>query len=179
MDLLVSESELKVYPSPYARDIKVFSEIIERDNTESKEVARKELAYVYHMSSTDSVYFNYSEEDRKQEVINDYFDSDWEPDELVDAAIARYKELTTTKEERLLESAGNAIDKLSAYLDDIDLTAVDDRGKPKHSAKDLVQNLKRIPDVVDSLRDLRKQVEKGRVDEGQVRAGAELTEFNR
>lgn len=62
-----------------------------------KLVAKKELAYVYHMGSPDSPYMSYSDKERPKRLAVDLFGDispDWRPDEVIQQAINKYKELT-------------------------------------------------------------------------------------
>ena len=53
-----------------------------------KLMARKELAYVYHMSSDEGPYFSFAPKERHQRLANDLFeDHKWEPDAEILAGI--------------------------------------------------------------------------------------------
>lgn len=174
-------------PTEQARTIKVFSDIVRRDRGSAgdadgryKQRACQELAYIYHMCDFRSPYFNVPEEDRSSALITDIFgDDDWEPDELVQEGLELYQELTQTPSMRLLDAAQVSVAELERYFRDVDFDETDEKGKYKYTAKDLMSNLEKLSKLVDSLSDLRKQVEKEQQVETENWGGVQLNEFNK
>ena len=68
--------------------------------------------------------------------------------------------------------------KLEKYFEDIDLTIVDDHGKPIFSAKDLVANLSKVGDVVSGLHRLEELVKKEDQKSSKVRGGVEINKYS-
>ena len=148
MDLLTI-SDNKVIPSAYTLVIPEF-----------KALSAQELGYVYYMCDHRSPFYVYDEEKRQEEVIASVFKKKYTITSKIEAACHKYKELTETSAVKLLKAAKASVTKLEKYFRDIDLTLVDDNGKPIYTAKDLVQNLSKMGDVVSGLSKLEEQVKK-------------------
>lgn len=100
--------------------------IWERDESEDKQQAQGELAYIYHMADPRSVYRKLPEEKREKQIIEDYLGESFHSDKDIDAAIEKYKLLYETPSMRFLKSVEKVLDKLAKYLNDVDIT--DGRG---------------------------------------------------
>jgi hypothetical protein len=149
---LLTVSENKVIPSPYTLTIPEF-----------KVLKIEELSYVYYMVDHRSPFAVYDEEKRHEEVSKSVFknkNTKKLPWSKINAGCDRYKELTETSAVKLLKSARASITKLEKYFKNIDLTLVDDNGKPIYSAKDLVANLSKMGDVIAGLSKLEELVKK-------------------
>ena len=139
MDLLTI-SDNKVIPSVYTLTIPEFDAL-----------SIKELAYVYYMCDHRSPFAVYDEERREEEVIKSVFKKKYKISSKIKAACSKYKELTETSAVKLLKAARASVTKLEKYFRDIDLTMIDDNGRLMFSAKDLVQNLSKMGDVINGL----------------------------
>jgi len=157
----------KAMPSPYARMILEF-----------KPLTDKELAYVFFMIDYRSPYSVYEWEQRKKEVKNSVFDKKWEETPKVVTACIKYEELTETSAVKLLKAARDSVIKLQAYFRDIDLTVLDDNGKPIYHAKDLINNLEKMGKVVDGLTRLEDIVRKEQQAANSNRGGVEVNKYS-
>ena len=167
-------------PSPYTLVIKEFNKLNTRDKSKAKEKALKELAYVYFKCNHNSPYAIYDGDEKESKIITSIFgeDSKWYPDEVVKAACKKYLELMDTHAILLLKSARKSVKKLEKYFEDIDLTLLDDNGKPIYSAKDLVANLTKVVDVVLGLSKLEEIVKKEEQERAVTRGGVEVNKYN-
>ena len=167
-------------PSPYTLVIKEFKKLYKRDKSKGKETAMKELAYVYFRCNHNSPYAIYDGEEKDGKIKNSLFgeESKWKSDVVVEAACDRYINLMDTHAILLLKSARNSIKKLEKYFDDVDLTLLDDNGKPIYSAKDLVANLTKVGDVVQGLSKLEDIVKREEQERASTRGGVELNKYN-
>lgn len=163
MDLLTI-SDKKVIPSAYTLTIKVF-----------KGLQLNELAAVYYFTDHKSPYTIYPKEERKERLITD-LGVKWSS--KLDVAIDKYKELTETSAIKLLKSARASIGKLEKYFEVIDLTLVDDNGKPIFAAKDLVANLTKMGDVVQGLSKLEEIVKKDQQAVSLNRGGVVVNKYS-
>lgn len=155
-----------------------FKALWERDKTKHKGTAVKEISYIVFLYSFKSPYLAYSERDRKTKILRDYFgDQEWEPDDVVKAAIKRYNELQETATTRLLNSSLRLCDKVTEYFDSIDFYEKDKMGKPIHSLNDVVKNMKDVGPVVKSLESLKDQVLKEQMDKSIIRGGTDIGLF--
>ena len=148
MELLII-SDNKVLPSPYTLTISEF-----------KDLSNDELAYVYYMVDHKSPFSVYDEEKRHEEVSQSIFKKKYKRSKKIELAEIKYKELTETSAVKLLKAARASVTKLEKYFRDIDLTLMDDNGRLMFSAKDLVQNLSKMGDVINGLSKLEEQVKK-------------------
>ena len=148
MDLL-TVSDNTVLPSPYTLTIPEF-----------KVLTIEELAYIYYMTDHKSPFSVYDEERRHDEVSQSIFKKKYKRSKKIELAEIKYKELTETSAVKLLKAARASVTKLEKYFRDIDLTLMDDNGRLMFSAKDLVQNLSKMGDVINGLSKLEEQVKK-------------------
>ena len=148
MDLLTI-SDNQVIPSAYTLTIPEF-----------KVLSAQELAYVYYMCDHKSPFSVYDEERRDEEVSKSIFKKKYKVSSKMKAACDKYKELTETSAVKLLKAARASVTKLEKYFRNIDLTMMDDNGRLMFSAKDLVQNLSKMGDVINGLSKLEEQVKK-------------------
>ena len=79
---------------------------------------------------------------------------------------------------RLLRAARESVIKLEKYFRDIDLTLVDDNGRPIFHAKDLISNLEKMGKVVDGLRNLEEIVKKEEQAANTNRGGIEVNKYS-
>tara|TARA_B110000908_G_scaffold161385_1_gene205642 strand:- start:297 stop:803 length:507 start_codon:yes stop_codon:yes gene_type:complete len=155
-------------PSPYTLTILEF-----------KELDTKELAYVFFMCDHKSPFAVYGVEQRHEEVkLSIYGKSKWTASSKVNAACDKYRKLKETSAVKLLKAARHSIVKLERYFDTVDLTLLDDNGKPIYHAKDLVANLSKMGDVVDGLIKLEDQVKKQEQVNTNARGGVVVNKYS-
>ena len=169
MELLVISDDLRAYPRPEFANVDEFKKLIRRDRGspgdsggKKKQRASMELAYIFHLVDPGSPYRVYEESLRAEKVKGDLFKDypDWEPDPILEAALAKYCDLKRTPTTELLKAAMSAVNKLTDYFDKLDFTLTDDNGRPIYNAKDVVSNLSNLGKVVEGLQKLREQVER-------------------
>ena len=167
-DLLYINND-KVVPSPYALTIGEF-----------KVLTLEELSFVYFMVDHRSPFSVYDWEQRGIEVKNSIFGEKkkWSPSSKVLGACDKYEKLIETSAVRLLKAAKESIVKLEKYFRDIDLTMMDDHGKPIFHAKDLIANLSNMGKVVDGLTRLEDIVKKEEQAANTNRGGVEVNKYS-
>tara|TARA_R100000951_G_scaffold65411_1_gene55197 strand:+ start:906 stop:1412 length:507 start_codon:yes stop_codon:yes gene_type:complete len=167
MELLEIVDNVAV-PSPYTLTILEF-----------KDLDTKELAYIYFMHDHRSPYAVYDISQRHDEVILGlYGKTKWKASNKVLAACNKYKELKETSAVKLLKSARSSVVKLEKYFESVDLTLMDDNGRPIFHAKDLVANLSKMGDVVDGLSKLEEQVRKQEQINTNTRGGVVVNKYS-
>tara|TARA_R110002074_G_scaffold116259_1_gene247471 strand:- start:1687 stop:2205 length:519 start_codon:yes stop_codon:yes gene_type:complete len=171
MDLLTI-SDNKVIPSAYTLTIKEFAKLA------SRKTSAKELSYVYHMCDHSSPFAVYDVDVRHAEVASSIFNVNWEPDKYVKAACDKYAELKETHAIKLLKAARSAVNKLKNYFEIIDLTAIDENGRPIYQAKDLVANLSKMGDVISGLTKLEDLVKKEKQSVSANRGGVVVNKYS-
>ena len=74
--------------------------------------------------------------------------------------IELYKKLTTTISAELLRSTKVAVDKVRKFLEDIDLTEVDDKGRLVYPINTVTAAIKQVPQLAKEVREAEKIVAK-------------------
>jgi hypothetical protein len=166
-DLLVI-ADNKAIPSAYALTIAEF-----------KKLKAQELAFIYFMINHNSPFAVYDWDVRIKEIkISLYGNKEWTPSSKLLSACDKYEQLLETSAVRLLKAARESIVKLEKYFRDIDLTVMDDNGKPIYHAKDLINNIEKMGKVVDGLTRLEDIVRKEEQAANTNRGGVEVNKYN-
>jgi len=158
--------------APEALMIKEFKKIWNRDRTSTKNKALREFSYIYHTTDYQSIYRNYHIDTREGKIILDIFDDrQWKPDNEVGAAKNKYEELQTTLSMQLLNDVELGLTKLRDYFRDIDFADDDTNGM---AAKNFIQNVKSMGELVKGMKTLKDEVEKELTDNMQLRGRTEI-----
>jgi hypothetical protein len=152
----IVKNEVRLNPDIIA--VPAFNVLWERDTSRNKTTAKKELSYIVFLSDFKSPYRDLPPKEKVSIIRADIFGkrSDWKPDELVQEAIDKYRQLQKTPTMYLLESAEEAVDKLANYFRTVDFEGADDIGK---AAKDLASSVVTVGNIRKSLSSLKQQVE--------------------
>ena len=154
----------KVIPSPYVLTIPEFSKL-----------KIEELSAVYFFVDHRSPYSVYEEEDRWNH-IKDLLKVAATP--KISAAIDKYKELSESSAVKVLKAARESVTKLEKYFKDVDLTMMDDNGKPIFHAKDLISNLANMGKVINGLEELEELVKKQQQKDNPNRGGVVTNKYS-
>lgn len=166
----------KVTVSEEALLLAPFKKIWERDTSETKERALMELAYIYFMVDPRSDYqYIVDIHERHQAVkTGEGFKSSWRADKAVKDAMKFYESFNTTAA-LLLADTRVAVDKLRKMLRDIDLNAVDDKGKPIYTLNSITSTIKQVPALAKDLDEAERALAKETAKEGKMRGSGEKT----
>ena len=147
---------------------------------EFKSLSAEELAFVYFMIDHRSPFSVYEWKQRIVEVKNSIFGEKkkWTPSSKVLGACDKYEKLIETSAVRLLKAARESIVKLEKYFRSIDLSLVDDNGRPIFHAKDLINNLEKMGKVIDGLTRLEEIVKKEEQAANTNRGGIEVNKYS-
>lgn len=149
-----------------------FKKVYNSDKTNNKNKFYEFLTILYFTYDPRSD-FNYivHEEDRLKEVCeaNGFKKPNFNNYEL--DCIELYKKLTQTSASLLLERTKVAVDKLGKFLEKIDLTEEDDKGKPKYTVNTVVTAIKQVPQLAKDVMEAEKTVAKEIAEEGRARGG--------
>ena len=163
-DLIIIKDKVAT-PSAYTLLIKEF-----------KDLKIEELGYVYFMCDHRSAYAVYEWDKRHEEVMQSLKLKDIS--KKVEIACDKYNELIETSAVKLLKAARESVKKLETYFRTVDLTLVDDNGRPIFHAKDLVNNLEKMGKVVDGLSRLEDIVKKEEQANNPTRGGVEVNKYS-
>lgn len=154
--------------------LKPFKAIWKRDKNRDKEVAKKELAFIYFMEDPRSDYQIYidREERARQIRIGEGIKDSWKPDKVVEEAMKFYASFKSDAA-LLLEDMKVMVNKLRDQLKEIDLTKEDERGKPIYSIDSytkIVTDLAKLTKVIDETE---KSIARDIVQSDKVRGSVE------
>ena len=154
--------------------LKPFRQIWQRDKTVNKDKAIMELGFIYFMNDPRSDYQYLTNEDERKEAIKEGegLPPKWEPDKIVQEAMVFYNSFKPTSA-LLLEDTRYAVDKLRKLLRDIDLTQVDDKGKPVYTLNTITATIKQIPSLVKDLDEAEKALNSEMRESGRMRGQGE------
>ncbi len=169
--------------------IREFRELLETNRNKCKEDktglkklrAFKEFKYIYLYFDWNSPYFQYLEQDKHGEALND---SGLTPEEFEDetfkAACRKYDVMqNSSKIGNLLKASYNTIDKITHYLNTIDLNERDEAtGKPIYKTKDVIAEMASASKLIDAIKVLENSFRKEIEPEGALRGDTEAGLFD-
>lgn len=160
----------KVTIAPEALMLVPFRKIWERDKSSDKHIALLEITYIYFLVDPRSDYmYIVDEETRKEEIIKGIgLSKKWKPDKVIEEACALYGSFKPASA-GLLEDTRVAVNKLRELLRNIDLTAVDDKGKPIYTLNTITATIKQIPGLVKDLDEAERTLSKDIIAEAKAR----------
>lgn len=179
MELFRLENGLAVLDNPGVSMVKEFKAVIRRDLHRDKRRAFQELAYVYMMCDHRSPFFNESPNKRSDAVKKELrLEKDWEPDDLVLQAMAKYELLMETPVIRLLKKARASLEKMEVYFEKVNF---EDRNEKTNALiftpKELMGAIADIADAHEGLDKLEELIKKQMVSRSRVRGGGEIGAF--
>lgn len=169
----IVKNEIQLTPEVLA--VPALYKLWERDKSRNKITAKKELTYVVFLCDFKSPYKDIPYEEKDKIIRSDIFGkrSSWEPDVLVKEALDKYKQLQKTRHMRLLESTFKTEEEITKYFNNIDMTKLDDFGKPIYTMDSIIKNMEKVGSVIKSLTTLEKQVQ-SEILELSARGGSEI-----
>ena len=159
----------KVVLNPTTLWVPEFKAVWDRDKKKNKDRAIAEISYIVFMFSYQSPYQAYSESEREDKVKSDFMKNfpDWEPDDIVKAAIKKYQELQDSISLRLLRSTKLALETIEEYF----------KTANPEDITTIVRNAKELGNLVQSLDKLEKQVQKEQLENASIRGSTEVGLF--
>lgn len=145
--------------------IKEFSALLDpkRNRGKNKERAFREFTFLYLFFDWESPYFQYAEHDKYREAKNDAELSDAEMEDVsFKAACKKYDGIqNASRIGKLLKSSYNTIDKITHYLDTLDLNERDPvTGKPVFKTKDVIMEIGSASKLIEAIKTLEIQFKK-------------------
>lgn len=177
MKLLKYESYNLTF-EPELLALKVFKKLHKRDKTKDKSKFIQELAYIYFFTDPRSDYqYLVDEEDRSKAIIEgEGLPKDWKVDSEIKEAMEYYKAFKPTSA-LLLEDTRIAVDKLRGLLRNIDLEAVDDKGRPIYTLNTIATTIKQVPALIKDLDEAERAISKEMIQSEKIRGGQEKAMF--
>jgi len=153
--------------------IRPIRELWNSDRSKTKERFMQQASVLYNMADPRTSYnFILDEEERLQAIIEqEGLPKNFKIDEKLQKAIDAYKAHTMTSSLLLLRRAQKSADKLGKFLEDVDFTATDDKGKLLFPINTVASAIKQIPSIVKDLQETEKMVTKEIEETGRTRGG--------
>lgn len=163
---------------PEILTLRVFKRLFMRDKTKDKSKFLQELGYIYFMLDprSDYMYITDSEERSKAIIEGEGLPDTWKVDPTLQDAMDYYKSFRPTSA-LLLEDTRIAVDKLREALRSINLTDVDDKGRPIYTLNTIVSTIKQVPSLVKDLDDAERAIAKEIVQNDKIRGSAEKSMY--
>lgn len=156
--------------------LKPFRQLYKSDKHRDKRGFMDFLTVVYFTYDPRSDYSYIVDEDRR---LNEVCETNGielpKFTELQKTCIELYKQLTTTISQELLKSTKTAISKVQTFLETVDLTKTDDKGKPVYTINSITTAIKQIPQLAKDVTEAEKAVTKEIVEQGRARGSSEKT----
>ena len=163
---------------PEILTLNVFKRLFMRDKTKDKSRFLQELGYIYFMLDprSDYMYITDNEERSKTIIEGEGLPNTWKVDSTLQEAMDYYKSFRPTSA-LLLEDTRIAVDKLREALRSINLTDVDDKGRPIYTLNTIVSTIKQVPSLVKDLDDAERAIAKEIVQNDKIRGSAEKSMY--
>lgn len=156
--------------------LKPFRQLYKSDKNRDKRGFMDFLTIVYFTYDPRSDYSYIVDENlRLQEVCTTNGMEVPKFNELQIQCVSLYKQLTTTISQELLRSTKKAIDKVRDFLENVDLNAKDDKGKPIYTINSVTTAIRQIPQLAKDVVDAEKAVAREIQEQGRARGGNEKT----
>jgi hypothetical protein len=174
MKLFEMDRQFNLTVSEEAWGLAVFKALLDRDKTKNKEIAMKEMAFVWYWSDIKSNYLLQDDDSKLKEIRKDVMlPEDWEPDEKVKAAIDYYsaqKSVIQQLYEDTLMSAraiGNYLRNTEALLAERDM-----QGKVVTDIAKITAANQKVPILMANLQKAYKEVLKEKQDNEGKKIGS-------
>ena len=163
---------------PEILTLKVFKRLFMRDKTKDKSRFLQELGYIYFMLDprSDYMYITDNEERSKAIIEGEGLPDTWKVDSALQDAMDYYKSFRPTSA-LLLEDTRIAVDKLREALRSINLTDVDDKGRPIYTLNTIVSTIKQVPALVKDIDEGERAIAKEIVQNDKIRGSAEMSMY--
>ena len=172
---LIEVSGSKVSVAPETLLIVPFKTLWERDTSQSKGTALKELGFVSLMASSTSPYAYIADAEQRQVAVKTALglNKRWKPDKEVTAAVRYYSETFTTSSALLLNDMRVVVDKLREVLKNIDLNKTDSMGKPLYTLSSIITAVKQVPQLIREIDAAERAVKAEEPQTGKMRGSGE------
>lgn len=166
----------KIVISEEAFALKAFRQIWNRDRSVNKDKAIMELGYIYFMEDPRSDYqYLVDREERARAIIEgEGLPLSWKADKTVQEAMELYASFKPTSA-LLLEDTRYAVDKVRKQLRAINLTDLDDKGRPIYTIDKILAAIKIVPSLVKDLDEAEKALASEMKQGGKMRGQGEKT----
>lgn len=150
--------------SPQALTLKPLRKLWDSDKTKGKTKAYSYMAYVYYMSDERSDFMHILDtEDRHDEVVK-YVEMPkgfTGKEDYIVKAMEFYQHMSNTTSTMLLQSTRLVLQKISAFLDNLDMNERDIKSnKPIHDIGKITASVEKVPKLIKAINEIEKEVVK-------------------
>ncbi len=169
MKLFQLDESYNVIFEPQVALIKQFAAIIKRDRTKTKTQASKELAFVFFYCDIKSDYMIHTDPKIREQAIKAdiQLKDSWKIDKKMEEAIEFYESMSQSVTATILKDSTYVAAKLSGKMRE----AVDDEDLDIGEMDKLLNGIKKMPDVINSLQKAEQAVLK-EIQEEQGKLGS-------
>jgi hypothetical protein len=158
-----------------------FRKILKRDKSRNKDLALKEMLFIYYYTDIKSDYLIIDIKFRTEEIIKDLqLPDNWKIDSVMQDAINFYEERSLTVIGKLYKNALLAANDISEYLTKTKelLEERDDRNKPVTTLTTIVGGISKIKVVMQDLKAAEKELIKEKIEtEGRMKGQQQMGMF--
>ena len=172
------KKEGEVNISPFLVEIKEFRDILKGKKKDDK---IKILSYIFHISNPLSPYSQYTDETRKEKLIESILEGDKKlaNSKKMNYAIDKYKELMENNVTRAIEAAHSALRKIRNFFNDVDFSERTNSGAAVYKPKEILQTTGQLNQAAKDLDELENKLKKQQEDESLIKGDVKLNEFNK
>ena len=174
MKLFEMDRQFNLTVSEEAWGLSVFNTLLKRDKTKNKEIAMKEVLFVWYWCDIKSQYLLLDDVTKQADILKDVMlPEGWEPDEAVWAAIDYYNQDKSVIEQLYIDALISAR-AIGAYLRDTKalLEERDMQGKIVTDIAKLTTASQKVPILMANLKAAYKEVVKEKEDNEGRKKGA-------
>lgn len=139
-----------------------FKTILKRDKNRNKELAFKEVLFIYYYTDIRSDYvYIVDDKIREKEIIKDIgLPENWKIDIIILEAIKFYNSMSLSPIAKLYKSSLKAADDISKYLENADIILAErtDKGSVVTQLSTVTSALKSVPGIMKDLKSAYKEV---------------------
>lgn len=169
--------EIKVADEAFL--IRPIRELFEADKSKNHEQFWRQMSYMYFMYDPRSSYmYLVDEEERAEEIMKqEGLGPDWTPTTKLISAIEQYKAHVVTTSALLLEDLRVGINNLRSFFRTVNLSDVDDKGKPVYQVSAVTSAIKQAIELTKMLADAEKSLAQDLSTDSGVRGSAAPSMF--
>lgn len=161
MNIFEIENNVVTY-SPQALMLSPFKKIWDEDKSEGKLMANLTLSFVYYMIDERSDFMHILDVDEREQAVKEAIqlpeDFNGRSEEILDA-ISFYSKMSETTSTKLLQSTRLVLQKISEFLDNVDLDERDEKSKkPIHDIGKITGSVEKIPKLIRAINEIEKEV---------------------
>jgi hypothetical protein len=158
---LFEMKDYNLHVSEEAWGLLPFKAILKRDKSRNKEMAFKEMLFIYFYTDVRSDYVHYTDSEKLKEIIKDIgLPTDWKLDSIMQDAINFYEERSVSVIAKLYKSALKSANDTSEYLEmtaDL-LRERTDKGGTVTTLPMITASQKTLPEIMKNLKAAYKEV---------------------